>query len=160
MRLTASVYLLWKKLRYLALCVLMLSVVTPTAGALWMCEGRACGTSAVTCCCAESVAKTDSICDADALQRAHLRSDTHWQEAEPCAQNCHCTMVVQTKDASSRLSSPNVVHYSPVLAVLPPRAFALEVPQSQTLVRSLPSRGPPLRSVFLSFPSLRAPPVA
>ena len=149
-------------LRVAALLMALWAGMAPASSATWQCEGRICGTSPWTCCCAspKPVTSTSPQCDLQSSTRTtHFQSPLHVSEVAPCSVDCHCAMVVSERGAV--VVQSHHVFVAPVLQVaVLPRAFELAAPLVVQSSRPLPSRGPPC--TFLSFvsPSLRAPPVA
>lgn len=143
--------------------LVVLLLVPQSAGAFWQCEGRVCGTNAWACCCATPQKRPDLKCDSTPTRLApsrlveHRRSSSHEQEVSACPAACHCTMVMQGKDASARAATPFSAAPALFVAVLPAFLEA-DAPQTPEALPPFDSRGPPLRAVSLATPSLRGPP--
>lgn len=140
----------------LAVFAVMLLALAPGADAAWQCEGQKCGVTDWTCCCAQPNDKQDAEC---ITAQNHFTNGVHLTEAGTCQADCHCTMVVQ--DHKTSVSSAPFSLIFPVLYVVPVQfkqdfdeLYTVELPYRQ------PSRGPPLRAVYLASSPLRGPPVS
>ncbi|HZP84946.1 MAG TPA: hypothetical protein VFB21_25135 [Chthonomonadaceae bacterium] len=116
----------------------------------WYCEGRLCST-ALGCCCATPVSGSrDSQC----------ASSPHEDRAvSACPAGCNCVRVVAARTPAA-IRQPASAH-PPVVAQVPllPSLFVAP-PCTTTVTHTVETRGPPLLSVTLATPSLRAPPAA
>lgn len=143
-------------LPHLAIFAVMLLALGSQGAAFWECEGQQCGVTAWTCCCVQPSATKDAQCGE---AQTHFARGEHASEAGSCAVDCHCTLVVQ--DHKPSVSSTQFSFASPILFVVPLKfAPTFETPVLAELPQLQPSRGPPLRAVFLASSPLRGPPVA
>jgi hypothetical protein len=140
-------------LPHLAIFAVMLLALAPQSFAFWECEGQKCGVSAWECCCAQP---DDDHCG---KEESHFTRGEHAAETGPCAQDCHCTKVVQ--DSNPDISRTSFAYTAPLLYVVPATfTLTFDAPLSTEITRSSIPRGPPPSSVFLASVSLRGPPVA
>lgn len=116
----------------------------------WYCEGRLCST-ALGCCCATPVSGSR---DAQCVSSSH--DD---RAASACPAGCNCVRVVTARTPAVIRESASA--HPPVVALVPLLQPAFVAPPSITTVaHAVETRGPPLISVTLARPSLRAPPAA
>ena len=144
-------------LPHLAVFAWMLLAFAPQTTTFWGCEGKPCGDSAWTCCCASASPSQKTAGCGEA--NAHFAGAEHGAEIGPCELDCHCTPIVQS--ASPGLSSAHFSCASPAVFVLnAPFAPVFEAPQGLESSPSQPSRGPPRKPLCLAFAPRRGPPLA
>lgn len=146
-------------LPHLAIWAVMLFALAPQAQAVWECGGRACGSTAWTCCCNSGKLDCDQTCTAP-VAASTKPSLQNIAVVTSAPSQCHCTMVSDSgpakslPGASASLAAPHTI----VCILVPGVRFTC--PRASAPVRRPDVRGPPLQTALLAFPSLRAPPVA
>jgi hypothetical protein len=139
----------FRTLWLLALVAILSAAFVPAALATWVCEGRACGTSWLACCCASPQAGRDANCGSGpAVEGAAAR----------CLTECNCVLTVTSQDTvRGRLDPGSSIPLELPCLLQGPLLDTPSVP-AERLLRTAETRGPPLLAYWLAAPDLRGPP--